>query len=46
MCGMNHLVDDDPSLREILDLEPWQEAERLELGGSRFRSPIPADFDA
>lgn len=45
LCGMSHLVDDDPSLREILDLDDWEEAERFELGGAWFRSPIPVESE-
>jgi hypothetical protein len=43
--GMSHLVEDDPSLREVLDLCHWEEAERVAPGGAWLRSWIPVDSE-
>jgi len=40
VIGLNHLVEDDRSLREILDLPPDWEAERSEQGSKWDRRPI------
>jgi hypothetical protein len=43
--GMSHLVDDDQSLREVLDLCNWEEAERVAPGSAWLRSWIPIDSE-
>jgi hypothetical protein len=43
LCGMSHLFDDDPSLHEVLDLAPWEEAERADPGAAWMRGVIPPD---
>ncbi len=40
VVGLNHLVERDPTLAEILDLQPGWETERLETGGAWIRRPI------
>ena len=38
VVGLGHLVENDLSLHDVLDLEPDQEAERLSLGSPWARS--------
>lgn len=40
VVGLNHLLDDDPSLRAILDLPPDWEAERSAQKSAWERRPI------
>jgi hypothetical protein len=40
VVGLNHLIEDDPSLSEILDLPSDWEAERETQGGRWQRRPI------
>jgi len=40
VVGINHLLDEDPSLREILDLPADWEAERSAQGKAWQRRPI------
>jgi hypothetical protein len=40
VVGLNHVVDDDPSLREIMDLPSDWEAERSTYGSEWERRPI------
>ncbi len=40
VVGLNHLLDDDPSLRAIIDLPPEWEAERSSLQSAWERRPI------
>jgi len=40
VVGINHLLDDDPSLREILDLPTDWEAERPAHGKAWKRRPV------
>lgn len=40
VIGLVHLVDEDPSLRSVLDLPVEWEAERVSLTGSWERRPI------
>jgi hypothetical protein len=45
IVGMSHLTDDAPSLREVLDLDLWEEAERVAPGAPWLRSWIPVDAE-
>jgi hypothetical protein len=38
VVGMSHLVEGDPSLSEVLDLDPDQEAERQAVGSTWTRA--------
>ena len=40
VIGLNHLVDDDPSLRQVLDLPVDWEAERAFVGGPWTRRTV------
>ncbi len=40
VVGLNHLIDDDPSLRAVLDLPPNWGAERLSIRSPWHRRPI------
>jgi len=40
VVGLNHLMDDDPSLRSLLDLPPEWEAERATEQAAWERKPI------
>ncbi|PRP91800.1 hypothetical protein [Enhygromyxa salina] len=46
VVGIGHVIDDDPALREVLDLEPGWEAERSGLGEPWRRSLSPDEDDA
>jgi len=39
MIGMSHLLERDPTLRQVLNLHRNQSAERQELGGRWWRVP-------
>lgn len=38
VVGLGHVVDHDPTLLEVLDLNPGEEAERSGVGASWVRS--------
>ncbi|MDC0710368.1 hypothetical protein POL68_17965 [Stigmatella sp. ncwal1] len=40
VVGLNHLVERDPSIAEVLDLQQDWEAERLDESGPWVRRPI------
>ncbi len=40
VVGFGHLVEDDPSLRQVMDLEPDWEAERSVAGESWIRTRL------
>jgi hypothetical protein len=40
LVGLNHLLDRDPTLNEIVDLPDEWEAERSEVGGAWTRRPL------
>ncbi|KIG11512.1 hypothetical protein DB30_03792 [Enhygromyxa salina] len=44
--GIGHVLDDDPTLREVLNLEPGWEAERSGLGQPWRRGLVPDEDEA
>lgn len=45
VVGIGHVIDADPTLNEVLDLKPDEEAERSSVGGDWTRNIIPPDDD-
>ena len=43
VVGLNHLLDHDPTLREVSDIEEGYEAERQSVGDPWIRTPIETD---
>jgi hypothetical protein len=41
--GIGHVLDNDTSLREVLDLAPEEEAERIAPGAPWIRTDLSAD---
>jgi hypothetical protein len=44
VVGLNHLVERDPTLRQVLDLEEGWEAERDSPSSPWRRAPIARDY--
>jgi len=46
VVGMGHVIEHDPSLQEVLDLEPDWEAESPSVGGRWVRTRVGANSDS